>query len=196
MDNESPEVIEQKMEETRESLSEKVSLLEQQVVGTIHSANEAVQDTVETVKSAVADTLATVRGGVQSSVAEVKEVLDMSKHVREHPLPMLGGAVFAGMITGWVLFPRRAASSHTTATAFVPMASQAAAAAPRPRPAWLNDLYEIGGRELKKLAEHAIARASSSVQKGVEEGIPKLIDRAMPEVPANYHRENGAVFRS
>jgi ElaB/YqjD/DUF883 family membrane-anchored ribosome-binding protein len=201
VDNDTPELIEQKMEQTRESLTEKVSQLEQQVVGTIQSASDAVQDSVESVKTAVADTMATVSGGVKESVNAVsdgvKEALNMSKHVREHPLPMLGGAVVAGLITGWLLFRRSAPASpvQSPVQAFVPMSTPVAPVA-TPRPAWLNDLIEIAGREVKKLAEHAIARASSSVQKGVEEGIPKLIDRAMPEVPTVHPRGYGVISRS
>ena len=199
MDDNTPELIEQQMEQTRDSLTEKVSLLEQQVVGTIQSATDAVQDSVDSVKSAVVDTMATVSGGVKESMHAVsdgmKETLDVSKHVREHPLPMLGGAVAAGFFAGMVLFRRGAPASSPAVQAFVPMASQAVPFA-SPRPAWLNDLFEIAGREVKKLAERAIAQASSSVQKGVEEGIPKLIDRAMPEVPvSSSHRGNGLAAR-
>jgi len=196
VDSESPELIEQQMEQTRESLTEKVSLLEQQVVGTIQSATEAVHDTVHSVKSAVEDTMAAVSGGVKNSVESVsegvKEALDMRKHVREHPLPMLGGAAALGLITGLLVFRRPAAASPgpMAGPAFVPMSAPVAAMA-APRPAWLNDLFEIAGRELKKLAEHAIARASTAIHKEVEEGIPKLIDRALPELPTVAHRGNG-----
>ena len=200
MDSETPELIGKQMEQTRESLTEKVSLLEQQVVGTIQSATDAVQDTVDSVKTAVADTMATVSGGVKDSVESVsdgvKEALDVRKHVREHPLQMVGGAAVAGLITGLLLFRRPPTHGpvYSAAPAFMPMPSPSAPAA-SPRPAWLNDLFEIAGREVKKLAEHAIARASSSVQKGVEEGIPKLIDRAMPDMAASTHRDNGNFAR-
>jgi len=186
------------MEQTRESLSEKVSLLEQQVVGTIQSATDAVQDTVDSVKTAVADTMATVSGGVKESIDSVsdgvKEVFDVRRHVRENPLQMVGGAAVAGLITGLLLTRRSTEPVYSGVPAFMPMPSTPAPTA-APRPAWLNDLMEIAGREVKKLAEHAIARASSSMQKSVEEGIPKLINRALPDVAASTHRDNGSFAR-
>jgi len=198
MDSETPELIGKQMEQTRESLSEKVSLLEQQVVGTIQSATDAVQDTVDSVKTAVADTMATVSGGVKESIDSVsdgvKEVFDVRRHVRENPLQMVGGAAVAGLITGLLLTRRSTEPVYSGVPAFMPMPSTPAPTA-APRPAWLNDLMEIAGREVKKLAEHAIARASSSMQKSVEEGIPKLINRALPDVAASTHRDNGSFAR-
>ena len=74
MDRESPEVIEKEMQTTRESLTEKVSLLEQQVVGTLQSSTTAVQDTVESVKSAVQDTVDSVTGSVSGVPAGVSRL--------------------------------------------------------------------------------------------------------------------------
>jgi len=119
MDSESPEVIEQQMEETRSSLTEKVAALESQVVGTVQTATQAVQDTVSTVKSAVQETVSTVKESVQESVAAVKETVqgsvdavkenvketfDVTHHVQENPYLMVGGAVVAGLITGLLVF--------------------------------------------------------------------------------------------
>ena len=108
MDRESPELIEREMEETRESLTEKVSLLEHQVVDKLQSATDAVQDTVQSVRSAVQDTVAAVTDTVKSSVESVsdgmKEALDVKKHVREYPWAMVGGAAAAGFVTGLLVF--------------------------------------------------------------------------------------------
>lgn len=187
MDRESPEVIEREMEQTRESLTDKVSLLERQVAGTIQSTTDAVHS----VRSAVEDTVSAVSGGMKDSVQSVteglKDAFDISGRVRKNPLPMVGGSVLAGLITGWIVF-RKTQPQVSATPAFVPMASPAA---PTPRPAWMSELFEIAGREVKKLAEQAIARASSSVQQSVEEGIPKLIDRAIPEIPPAESRHNG-----
>jgi ElaB/YqjD/DUF883 family membrane-anchored ribosome-binding protein len=199
VDHESSELIERQMEDTRESLSEKVSLLEQQVVDKLQSATDAVQDTVQTVRSAVEDTVASVSGTVQHSVDSVsegvKEALDVRKHVREYPWAMVGGAAAAGFFAGLLVFRRRpssaslpaytpmpAASSHA---AFTPMAAPALMAAPAPashRPGWLNDLFDLAGREIRKIAEQALATATASLKQTVETGIPKLIDSALPEV--------------
>jgi ElaB/YqjD/DUF883 family membrane-anchored ribosome-binding protein len=187
MDRESPELIEREMEETRESLTEKVSLLEQKVVGKLESATDAVQDTVQSVRSAVQDTVAAVTGTVKHSVESmsegVKEALDVKKHVRENPWAMVGGAATLGFVTGLLVFGRgssaraaRPMAAGGSQPAFTPLA-----AAPQ-RPAWLNDLFEIAGREIKKVAEQALATTTASLKQTVETGIPKLIDSALPNV--------------
>lgn len=198
MDRESPELIEQQMEQTRESLTEKVSQLEQQVVDRIQSATDAVQETVQSVRSAVEDTVSSVTGtvkdGVESMSEGVKEAMDVRKHVREHPIPMVCGATAVGFITGMLLFGRKSSAVAAPAFTPTPFAGAPAAYAAAPRPAWLNDLFELAGREVKKVAERVIARASSSLQEGVEQGIPKLIDRALPDVTgANGRRGQGNV---
>jgi len=191
MDRESPELIEREMEETRESLTGKVSQLEQNLVGKLESATDAVQDTVQSVRSAVQDTVAAVTGTVKHSVESVsegvKEALDVKKHVRENPWAMVGGATAVGFVTGLLVFGRGSSASRSarpmaaggSQPAFMPLA--APAAAPQ-RPGWLNDLLDVAGREFKKIAEQALATATTSLRQTVETGIPKLIDSALPEV--------------
>jgi ElaB/YqjD/DUF883 family membrane-anchored ribosome-binding protein len=186
------------MEETRQSLTDKVSALEQQVVGTIQSATEAVNDSVQFARSAVHETVEAVSGAVKDSVesvsAGVKEALDVSQRVREHPWIAIGGAVAVGFLAARLIFRRipavetRPALSTAANSPSLPMSTPVAA----PRPAWLTEIFDLAGREVKKLAERAIARAVSSIQQEVEEGIPKLINRAMPDVGhANSPLANG-----
>jgi len=187
VDREQPELIERQMEQTRESLTEKVSLLEQKVVGQIQSATDAVQDTVQSVKSAVQDTVQAVTGTVSNSVESltdgVKEVLDIRKHTRENPWAMVGGATVAGFVTGLLVFRRQSAGGSLPAYTAAPFTSQPAAAPTAShRPAWLNDLFDMAGQEIKKLAEQALATATTSLRQTVETGIPKLIERAVPDV--------------
>lgn len=199
MDREQPEVIERQMEETRESLTEKVSLLEQRVVGQIQSATDAVQDTVQCVKSAVQETVQSVTGTVTHSVQSltdgVKEVLDVRKHTRENPWAMVGGATAAGFVTGLLLFRREPLGRSLPASAPMPFTSEpaphpAAPAASR-RPAWLNDLFETAGQHVRKLAEEVLATATASLRQSVQTGIPKLIDRAVPQLGASRGDEAG-----
>ena len=187
MDRESPELIEREMEETRESLTEKVSLLEHQVVDKLQSATDAVQDTVQSVRSAVQDTVAAVTDTVKSSVESVsdgmKEALDVKKHVREYPWAMVGGAAAAGFVTGLLVF--RSEQSRTgmpwSAGGSRPAFTPVSAAAPQ-RPGWLNDLFEVAGREIRKIAEQALATTTAALKQTVETGIPKLIESALPNV--------------
>jgi len=124
VDSESPELIEQEMHKTRQSLTDKVAALEQQVVGTIQSATSVVQDTVESVKSAVHETVASVKDTVEDvkdtveeSVSNVQEgvmhTLDVGARVRENPWTMLGGATAAGFVTGLLVFRGRLAGTSS-----------------------------------------------------------------------------------
>jgi len=97
------EVIRHQMEGTRASLTEKLDTLENQVIGTVSQATDAVAHTVEDVKSAVGSVTETVQETVQS----VKEAFNLSDHVRHHPWAMMGGAVAAGFIGGYLLGPSR-----------------------------------------------------------------------------------------
>ena len=189
MDRESPELIEKEMEQTRESLTEKVSLLENKVLGQVQSATDTVegtmhevQDTVQSVKAAVQDTVQsvteTVKHSVQSLTDGVKDALDLSRHTRANPWPMVGGAAVAGFLTGLVVFRKPATVSGSHLPAYAPMA--AAGPAVSHRPGWLNDILEMAGREVKQIAQQAIAQASASVRETVQSRVPELVERVVP----------------
>jgi len=193
MDRESPELIEREMEQTRESLTEKVSLLENKVVGQIQSATDtvqgtvdSVQDTVQSVKAAVQDTVECVAGTVKDSVRSLadglKETFDVRQQVQQNPWAMVGGAAAAGFVTGLVVFARRASGGSLPAYTPMPAASYAAAPAAPSRPGWLNDLLDMAMREVKTIAEQALTTATSSLKQNVQSGIPKLIESALPDV--------------
>lgn len=114
---EDEQVIREKMEETRTSLSEKLETLENKVVDTVKEATEAVSDTVETVKETVQETVGTVQGSVESAVGTVKgavtdgvetvkDWLDVSAHVENHPWCAMAAAVAAGYCLETLLEPR------------------------------------------------------------------------------------------
>jgi ElaB/YqjD/DUF883 family membrane-anchored ribosome-binding protein len=110
MENE-PALIRQEMQQTRTALTEKLEALENQVMGTVHSATSAIQETVHSVRDAVEETTSTVRAAVQGTVGDVrtsldetvgtvKETLDMELQVRRHPWLLVGGAACAGFLSG------------------------------------------------------------------------------------------------
>ena len=117
MDRESPELIEREMEQTRESLTHKVSLLENKVIGqveeatdTVHGTMESVQDTVQCVKAAVQQTVEcvteSVKGSVQSLTDGMKEALDVRRHTSRTPWPWSAGRPSVGFVTGLFVFRR------------------------------------------------------------------------------------------
>ena len=197
----SPELIEQEMQTTRNSLTDKVATLEQSVVGTLHSATSAVQDTVDTVKdtvesmkSAMTETVASVKGTVQESVESVadnvRHAFDVSDHVRNNPWMMVGGAAVAGFVTGLFAFRGRSEGHISSAMsdriqdsgyrpkpspatrAYEPVAAAPAAPA---EPTWLDKLFERAGNELRKLGESALDQATQALQQSVHQAVPQLV---------------------
>jgi len=110
------ELIQQQMEKTRGSLTEKLEALEGQVTETVASTAGAVQDTTQSVQQtvtgavdAVKDTVATVTDKVQETmttvtdkfqetVQSVTDSFSLSVQMERHPWIVLGGAVFAGYL--------------------------------------------------------------------------------------------------
>jgi ElaB/YqjD/DUF883 family membrane-anchored ribosome-binding protein len=195
MDSESPELIEQEMEQTRASLTQKVSALENQVVGTIHNATESVSHTVESVSSTVQDTLSgvkdtlsSVKQTVSESVSEVSErvksVFDLSQHTRDYPWAMVGGAAALGFLTGMLVFREQKADNVSDYSTGEREWNRLAAASAAPRqeaaapsePSWLDYLLDRAGQEVRTLGETFIASASTSLKQAVQEQMPKLID--------------------
>ncbi len=76
------------IENTKNSLGQKLNLLEGQVRGTVEEAKNSVQDTIESIKT-----------GVES----VKQTFDPIHQTQEHPWVMLGGSVVTGLVVGsWI----------------------------------------------------------------------------------------------
>jgi len=105
------------MDDTRTSLADKIEALEDQVTDTVKEATTDVTDTVKTVKEtveevtddvkeAVSDVTHSVADTVEDMAHNVASFFDVTGHVRRHPWPVFGGAIFAGFIVER-LWPRR-----------------------------------------------------------------------------------------
>ena len=212
MDRESPELIEQQMQQTRASLTEKVCALENQVLGTIQNATQAVNTTVESVKTAVQDVSSTVKDTVSDSVHtvrdQVKNTLDITRHTQENPWAMVGGAAAIGFVTGYVLFGPRGEHSRAARQAIggsfeglsavsphPPAPAPAAARQPAPpsRPGWIDDLLNRVGEEAKRLGEIALTAATASLRETVRQQVPKLIEEGVPKLIGTDHRPRPAA---
>jgi ElaB/YqjD/DUF883 family membrane-anchored ribosome-binding protein len=192
MDSESPEVIEQQMEETRQSLTDKVAALETQVVGTVQTATQAVQDTVETVKSAVQETVTTVKDTVQESVSAVtdgvKETFDVKHHVQENPYLMVGGAVVAGLITGLLVFRKEGSESGegVPPPSYPPNFEPAPLRAAEPqRSGFFDELLNMAGVEGKQLAREAVNQAAQAMRQHV---MPTVMDWITQNIEKTFQR--------
>ena len=191
MDRESPELIECEMEQTRELLTQKVSLLENKVIGqvedatdTVHGTIESVQDTVQCVKTAVEDTVHSVTDTVKHSVRSLadgmKEVLDVRRHTINHPLPMVGGAAAVGFLTGLVVFRRPSSVSGGPAGVHPDAVGRDGRDGRQLPSRWLKDILEMAGREVKQIAQQVIAQASTSLRQTVQARVPHLIEQVVP----------------
>lgn len=182
MSDESTEMIELQMSETRDSLAQKISALEDQVVGTLHDATSTVSGLLDSVKTVVPDTIA----GVQSAVSEqVNTTFNVTKHTREKPWAMVGGAAALGFISGMLLFRRvYAAPAKAGQTLVTPTAAQPHAAASVPRtpiklPGWLDQIVDKLAtkmtEEMRKIGELAVDTASTSLKQTVETALPRFL---------------------
>jgi ElaB/YqjD/DUF883 family membrane-anchored ribosome-binding protein len=107
-----PEAIRQEMDETRSSLTEKINVLEQQVVGTVHDASTGVKETIEKVKDAVEESVEKVKETVGETVDSVKETFSIRNQVERHPWVAMGASAGVGFVAGYMLYaPTRVASS-------------------------------------------------------------------------------------
>lgn len=191
-----PEQIQGEMAQTRESLTEKVSALENQVVGTVQTAADTLTGTVESVKSlfttapgAVSDT---VRQAADVVGEKMKQIFDISGHVRTHPWTSVGVSALAGCITSWLIF------RDDTARAAAPAISPAAYTPPAPpsQPGVFGELFSMIGRKLREVAENAIDSASSAVNTTVREKVPTLVDAAASRLtPGAAEPADPARFR-
>jgi len=173
MDNE-PEVIRHQMEETRQSLQDKLEVLEQQVLSTVQegrqtveavretveSVKDTVQETVETVKETVQGTVSSVKDTMQETVESVKETFNLERQVREHPWTMVAGATAVGFLGGKLLLqmiPQRHAMVMPSGRAYgIPAAPPQAETAFRERPNGAAPAQRVPEKPslLSKIASH------------------------------------------
>lgn len=105
-DQKSPDQIEREMYQTRDSITEKVAALENQVLGTIQTATSTVSDTVQAVREAVTTAPSAVRESVKQAVGAVKETVasfSVSECIRDNPMAALGTSTLGGFLIGYFL---------------------------------------------------------------------------------------------
>jgi len=99
-------VIRQQMEETRNSLHDKLESLEEQVKHTVQEATETVatvKETVASVRDSVKESVDSVKGSVHDTVESVKDSLSVERQFRQHPWAMFAGAAVVGFVGGRLL---------------------------------------------------------------------------------------------
>jgi ElaB/YqjD/DUF883 family membrane-anchored ribosome-binding protein len=204
----SPDAIERDMEQTRESITQKVAALENQVLGTIQTASNTISDTVQTVKDTVSTAPAAVKETVQETVAAVKDsvketftsvkesvaAFSLTDCVREHPGAALGTSAVVGFLTGFLLLGgrdsrplmargyREPAPGGRPGTAPPDTAhhfSGYAAHTEPARPGMFAGLLGMVSGEVEQLAKQALSTALASLKQSVNEKVPRMMDDAV-----------------
>lgn len=185
-----PEQIEAEMFETRESLTEKVAALENQVVGTVQNAANTLTDTVDAVKSFVSTAPETVSETVEQVTDAVRErvekTFDISGHVQSNPWSSVGMSVGLGFLAGFFVFRGResaAASSRPAPAPSQPLSPHPFASTREP--GLFDDVIGMLGRKVKEMTETAIDAATSALNKNIRDGVPKLVDEAAQRLVPN-----------
>jgi len=168
----SPERIEQDMAETRDSLTEKVSLLENQVLGNIQSVTSGVTEAVDAVKDAVSAAPGAVSDTVKQTVEAVKESvrsINVTGCIRDNPAASLGTSALAGFLVGFLFGGGRSRAASPT----MPFTGQPAAAASGFRmPGMVEELLGVVGREVKQMAEMALSSATAAMKENIRTACP------------------------
>lgn len=205
-----PDQIEREMQDTRNSITEKVAALETQVLGTVQNAADTLTGTVDAVKAFVENAPDTVKQSVESATASLRETFDISAKVRDNPWAAVGVAAAAGALVGWLTAGGKSAPEPSaTPTAAVPpqpAASAYSTPSPAPAPARSSEpgpfdaILGMVVARLRTVAEAAIDSATQAATQAVTERVPKLIDTAAehltPEPPRSnaVPRPNGRVY--
>lgn len=195
MENLSTNDIEREMKETRTSMADKIAALENQVVGTIQSANDAVADTVENVKSVVTETVdsvkdavTSVKGTVQGMTESVKDTFDVGSKVRENPWIAVSSSIAAGFVSGILLGKSGSRSSETKRSRestsrepipSAPMFQTARSTAPSQpkRASWLDDIFHRLEQQAKKLGEAAVSQLGDALIAHVGQIVPGIVEK-------------------
>lgn len=205
MENE--ELIRADMKETRTALSDKLEVLENQVMGTVQDARSAVSETVETlketvtsVKDTVSDTVCAVKESMQEGVATVKDWFDLRAQFDRHPWLMTGGSVLTGYVVG-ALCDRFSESESAAAPAGEPVRSDTPrlgnghrSAAMRSKrhqepdtPSWLAGFAP----EINKLKGLALGALFGTAREMVMKSVPQELGHKLSEIVDNITAKLG-----
>jgi len=187
-------LIQQQMEETRASLSNKIEALENQVADTVqtatdvvHNTTEAVAETVESVKESVGE----ITDKVGDTVRSVVHTFDISEQVEKRPWLVFGGAIGLGCLAGWYLRsrsrPRKVSGTMRSFAATTPSAAAyetAATPAEAKQPGWVS-------KELGRVRGLAIGMVMGAVRDLARESLPDMISTRVAEEVDNLTPQLG-----
>jgi hypothetical protein len=172
------ELIEQRIDQTKASLADKLEALETQVTDAVQATTETVTETVDAVKDTV--------DNVKEKVRSAGEFLSMKQQAERNPWLVFGGALAVGCFAGYVLGgeAKRATVRRRTTSAkspeFEPVAAVASSAAPlREEPhSWFRDqLGNFSGLAIGALMGVLRDAVASELPDGLGKSVSQEMDR-------------------
>jgi ElaB/YqjD/DUF883 family membrane-anchored ribosome-binding protein len=194
----SEERIQQEMEQTRASLTEKLETLEQKIVGTVENTTTAVNETVVAIKETVQETVATVQDGVKGSVETVKDAFDIPSQVQKNPWTMVGGSVALGFCLGSLFL--RATRPPTVVQSIAPVVSnpgnvnyRTQAPVPAPTAATVQQPEKPGmfEEEVNKIKGLALGVLFGTARELIVSNVPPQLGEQIKDVVDNVTRKVG-----
>jgi uncharacterized protein YjbJ (UPF0337 family) len=208
---EESDVIRLQIDETRDSLTEKLESLEGQVkeaVGTvtdtIETVKNTVESTVESVKSGVQDTVESVKSSLSDTVDSVKETFDVTRQVDQHPWGMVGCSLLAGVAAGYMFGGSRPGRSNYSEgiprmDLLIPGYQPARPTeAPRqgfreeaPHPGLMTNLLGPFEGELNQLKQTVIGALIGVARDALKQALPPSLAENVTEIMDNVTRRVG-----
>jgi ElaB/YqjD/DUF883 family membrane-anchored ribosome-binding protein len=154
-----PAVIRRQMQATRMALTDKIELLEREVVDTVRDTSSAVTNTVTVAKDGVQEVVQMVKDSVQGTVEAVQETFDLPRQVALRPWSMVGGATALGFLGGYLLQGTRSRQPQQAR-----MRASEAVVVPEARPTVLESITGTAQTNGKSTAAAAPIRETSVVE--------------------------------
>jgi len=192
----SPDQIERDMAQTRDSITEKVALLENQVLGNIQSVTSGVTEAVDAVKEAVTTAPAAVSDTVKQTVEAMKESvrsIDVTGCIRDNPAAALGASTLGGFVIGLMFGGGRSRRAAAPTMPFTGQPVQSAAPSGGFQlPGFVEDMLGMVTRELKQVAETALSSAVASLKQNISTAVPTIVETAVHRVTDAVNHVNGS----
>jgi ElaB/YqjD/DUF883 family membrane-anchored ribosome-binding protein len=196
MENES-EMIRQQMDETRTALTDKIEMLEHQLVETVQAASTSVVETVGSVKEIAHDSLQTVKDSVHETLETVKDAFDLQRQVNQRPWTMFAGATALGYLGGCLLRGRNgrerrtsgigenrapAITAHTAGSRNGAAEGRDATLSAAEQPSWLSQQGDTFHSEISQLKGLAVGTLLGIVRDIVTKNVPEHMERKVEEI--------------
>jgi ElaB/YqjD/DUF883 family membrane-anchored ribosome-binding protein len=179
------------MARTRESLKQKLDVLEDRTLGAVQKTTDAVVGVAETVE----ETVESAKEAVTETVKKTERMFDLGRQVDRHPWPMMGAAVATGFVANWLLsrgsqpptpssWP--SATSRTTPAMEVPRSGGPTPSTPRQQPqptsSWLSSMLEMVRPQVEELKQLAIGASVAVLRDLAVQAAPPVISKEVGEI--------------